>query len=173
MKGFSGMFRSLAQLAVVAVACAGCCQGPKDIVVKEDRSLSDAGTWAVVEVHLVGVNKAELPRWQGMSLSNYWGPSGEGRTPNEQYTKIVRLGAGSTTVTIGTKDEIWKRWTSAGKTDLVVLADLRGVRESGAADPRRLVVPLKCGRYASSVRQITINVERNGVQLETPLEPED
>jgi len=63
------------------------------------RLVIPSGTWSVVEVHLVGVNKAELPRWQGMSLSNYWSPSGEGRTPNEQYTKIVRLGAGSTTVT--------------------------------------------------------------------------
>jgi hypothetical protein len=172
MKAFLGACRSVVGLALVAVACGGCYQWPKDLVVKEDRSLSDAGTWAAVEVHLVGVNRTELPRWQGMSVSNYWSPSGEGRTPNE-YTKVVRLGTGSTTVTINANDPIWKKWASAGKTDLVVLADLKGVRETGAADPRRHLVPIKRGRYASGIKQITIIVERNGVRLDTPVEPED
>jgi len=174
MKALNGVFGRVVGFASAMLVCAGCGSWPKNVVVREDKSLNDGGTWAVVEVHLIGVNKVELPRWQNLSVSEYWSPSGEGRRPNE-YTKVLRLGTGSTTVTVGKDDPIWKKWTSGGKTDLVVLADLKGIREgqAGQADPRRLVVPIKKVRYANSVQQITISVERNGVSLLTPVEPEE
>jgi hypothetical protein len=174
MKALNGVFGRMIGIVFVAVVCAGCGSWPKDIIVREDKSLNDGGTWAVVEVHLIGVSKVDLPRWQGQSVSDYWSPGGMGRTPNPD-TKVIRLGTGSTTVTIGKQDPIWKKWTNDGKTDMVVLADLKGVREgqAGQADPRRLVVPIKKVRYANNVQQITISVERNGVTLLTPVEPEE
>ena len=160
-------------LAAVMVGAGGCASSwPKDVTVRLDPSAQEGGAVPSVDVHLVGVRRAELAKYKSMSVNEYWSPSGLSRQ-TVAARKEWFLGPGATTKTVSRNDPVWKQWNVKLRPYLVVLADLRGVsdREGGGDDPRRVVLPLDKKRWPGGVKVIRLLVRRDRVQVETPPKP--
>jgi len=139
----------------VAVIClaglAGGCEGFNVHVLldKNDPKLKDEnGVLKSIEVHIVAVNDVELPRWEHMSMSDYWEPDNPIRTSAVKY--VMTFGEGSPDSQVLAKsDPIWKTWLKQRKAKhLLVLAFLSGIKDqAGMPDPRRIILPLDPSKW--------------------------
>jgi hypothetical protein len=155
-----------------AVMAGGCGTWPKDLTVRLDPSTQEAGMYPSVDVHLIGVRRAELQRLKKESVSGYWSPSGASRQPMEARKELF-LGPAATSRTISRNDAVWKLWDGKDRPYLLVLADLRGVSDpsAGGDDPRRVVLPLDKDRWPAGTKEIRLSVQRDRIQVETPPKP--
>jgi hypothetical protein len=143
----------------------GCSHFPPAINVHLDNSLANGGALPLVEVHLMAVTADEYARWGSASITQYWSATGPSRMPNP-YRFVAQLGPRNPSVTISKNDPIWERWTEAGRTNLLILADLGSVTNRDTpTDPRRASLPLdkKDKNYPST---ITITVKRGGISID-------
>ena len=165
-----GRFFRVTFVAAVALLATGCSTWPKDLNVRLAESEQGPGTPSV-DVHLVAVPASKLRQFRTMSVTDYWSPSGQSRSAMPARKELF-LGPGATSRTISRNDPIWKQWNAKQRPYLFVLADLRGVAEKeGAADPRRIVLPLDKNRWPGGTKTIRVDVHRDRVELATPFKP--
>ena len=156
---------------VVAVGCNSVRPYPVRVTI-DDRIQNRS-----VQVDIVAVSEADYQTWEGYSMSQYWRYGDPWRRDAEKF--VMRFGQDSQgQQTLAIDDPIWKRWLAKGGTRLLILGDLPEVIEDkpGAADPRRLVVPLHSGAWAKPIpgkrRAIEIRIESGNLRCLTPFDPE-
>ena len=124
-----------------------------------------------VEVHLVGVNKSQIGRWDEVSMTKYWEPENELRKSAKDYTHVVRFGQGPCEITLSTKDPIRRTWKKRRVEYLYILADLPGIFDDkdGIADARRSRIPaLNSECWPFFENKVNINIESGDIVCLTP-----
>lgn len=131
----------------------GCGQGPFNVEVvldDKDPGLTDKlGALQSIEVNFVGVNETERPRWEQMSMSEYWQPGNPIRASAKKH--VMTFGQGREKQQVLKKSNpMWRVWLGERQAKhLFVLAYLPWIRKDqpGDADPRRTTLPLEIGRW--------------------------
>lgn len=149
----SKMTRVWFGVAVICLAglAGGCGEGfnVQVLLDKNDPGLKDEkGALKSIEVNIVAVNDAEWPRWEQMSMSDYWEVGNAMRTSAVKH--VMTFSEGSPDFQVLKKaDPIWQTWLKQRQAKhLLVLAFLPGIKDQvGAADPRRAILPLKVDRW--------------------------
>jgi hypothetical protein len=169
-----GEWRWAAMLVYLAlVGCLTGCHGvtPRDISVQLDKSMRESdGKLKSVQVDLIGVNPADLPRWQAMSASEYWkSNSAQGA---EAERKIIRFDFGdkADVKVLSKNDPIWERWKSEQQKWLVVMADIPGVTsvKRGVESPCIVMLPLDKASW-DETGTIHLIVSSSGIRaMESP-----
>ena len=161
-------------IAALALALAGCASilgsskpVAQNIKITLDKTLENTS----LQVDLIGANAVtDLPKWQSYSVTDYWQPGNTTRRDTDRVT--LDFGPGKPAAqTFDIKDPKWKQWLATGAANLVIIADLPGVStdKGGAADPRRLIIPLDGKSWKkSSADPIEILVQESGLRLLTP-----
>jgi hypothetical protein len=158
--------------AAVAMVLAGCTSGPGkyNVAVRPAESLRDsAGRIPSFEVDLVGVNPTEAPRLKSYPVSDYFSGADPVRSDATRKTMAFTSARPEPQV-LRADDPIWNTWRERGATELIVLANIPGVSGAQGEDRRRLVLPLNRDRWKST--DIEVEVQRSGVVLTTPMNPE-
>ena len=155
---------SVVLLALVVGATAGGC---RSVSVTRDELLRSH----TVEVHLVGVNRAEYRQWHDIPMDDYWKPSCQLRKQAvaQGYARVMvfRESVPEEKVLEAT-DPIWKEvWQARKAEDLFVLADLTGNIQKGAgsADARRKIHPLAPW---PPLGRLSVRVGPGGIVLQNP-----
>ena len=117
-------------VAWLAVGCAG---------VHSWNVVVNKTTPASIEVDLVGVAPLDKPAWEGYSVDQYFAPGDPRRQNANRLTQTLQLGR---PWVVSLDDPQWKAWLGRGAAELLVIANLPGRFEPGAADPRRVFIPL-------------------------------
>jgi len=132
---------SIVLLAAGLVAAAGGCHNVRVVLDESDPGLKDAkGALKSIEVNIIAVSNTELPKWEGKSMTEYWEPGDELRQSAEKV--VMTFGEGKPTEqTLSSNDPVWDQWDDRYAKHLLILANLPGIKDqSGAADPRRLIL---------------------------------
>lgn len=165
-------------LAVGTVLLTGCfasCKPGKPgkpkayhITVNLDESLKQGS----VLVDLVPVTLASLPRWEAYSMNKYWKDGDPMRNDADKVT-LSFISGQSLTNELGRLDQKWNRWMAQGVTHMVVLADLPGARQDkpGNQDERRQIVSLDPCAWPKKTTNVTVQVQRSGINILTPPRP--
>ncbi len=124
-----------------------------------------------VEVHLVGVNRYQIDRWDAVSMTKYWKPENELRKSAKDYTRVFSFGQGPCEISLSKKDPIRSTWKKRGAEYVYILADLPGTFDDkhGIADARRSRIPAlnsKCWPFFEN--KININIESGDIVCLTP-----
>jgi hypothetical protein len=149
------------------------CTKPIEVEYDYDTSNLQSDTVPAIEVHVIGVNDANLQKFQNYFLDDFFDPSKQDslRTdvlswggdkvlefgPNDKQTKMI---AGS--------DPIWKEWKKFGATHLLVLQNYpRTIPDHplAKADPRYLDLPLDQNRWIGNT--LLIRISRSGPSCES------
>jgi hypothetical protein len=162
-------------LVVIAAMLAGCnsCKpgkpgpiGKYTIEVSLDESLKSSS----VLVDLVGVNPADLPRWEAYNMSTYWH---EGDPMRHDADKVVMnfISAQSLTNSLSATNSQWARWRSEGVTHVLVLSDVyvpasQGSRP-GNQDARRQILSLDECQWQKKTKVLKVIVQRSGIKVLT------
>lgn len=144
--------------------------GLYDVSVALDQSLIDAhGHCEAVEVHLVALDPFQCENMARRSMTDYWRP---GRRPDAYEAMKFHLYFGEDKDQIqrlSHTNALWQAWDQDGTKRLWVLADIPGVHQDAADDPRRLVVPLiRTRRWFRDQHTIDIGVSREGLYCVQP-----
>lgn len=157
-------------LAAVASGCHGVRAYPVDVTI--DSRIQDQS----VQVDIVGVSEADYQAWHNYSMTQYWRFDDAWRRDAEKY--VMRFGQDTPAKqTLPVDDPMWDTWLKRGATRLLILGDLPEVLEDrpGAADPRRLVLPLNSGAWAKprpgDKTPIEIRIESGVLRCLTPFDP--
>jgi len=164
---------SIAALALLLAACSSLnplgSSKPvaHNITITLDKTLENTS----LQIDLIGANAVtDLPKWQSYSVTDYWQPGNTTRRDTDRVT--LDFGPGKpATQTFTIKDPKWKQWLATGAANLVIIADLPGVStdKGGAADPRRLIIPLADNAWKKSAKApLEILVQESGLRLLTP-----
>lgn len=153
-------------LLIVACALAlfqtGCAVRPKVVLVPGlEKDLQ-------VLVDVIGATELDFPRWQSISIDEYWKPNNPDRLDADKVT--LRIGTDEHLV-VDSKDPIWKKWTNRGCRYLVIIADLPGTFEGRSQDPRRLIVKLNPKCWRNKLKNLEVGVKPSGVLALTPERP--
>jgi len=113
-----------------------------DVGLKDDK-----GALKSIEVHIVAVSRTEFPRWETMSMTEYWEPGNPMRESAIKY--VMTFGANSPIEQVLQKtDPIWAKWDERNAEQLLVLVFLPGIKDKpGEADPRRLILPYDSSKW--------------------------
>jgi hypothetical protein len=169
-------------IGVLLLLAGGCCKGePKawNIHVSLDQD-----TWQRAyagqqvppyrfEVDLIGVSASEKAQLENYPVGSYFTPGDQRRLDADRVTLSWDPGQ-SQPKTLPKAHEAWARWK--GATHLVVMANLQGVQVApGAADPRRVVLPLACDAWEAVKETVEIVVKSstivNATEPKTPSKP--
>ncbi len=157
-------------LLVIALVAVGCGSTPKPKVRTWTIKITKV-TPASIEVDLLGVNKSEDSYWRSVSVSKYWQPNSPLRREAESRAKSTRF-EGSREYVLSKDDPIWAKWFGYGAYELMVIANLPGSFSDGAADPRRLFVPLDKAQWPQAKDQtLELEISENQVRVLTPQRP--
>lgn len=165
-------FSLLAVLAAaIALLAAGCASGPQATAFNVKVELAPSLAGSSIQVDLIGANSvSDLPKWQTISVSDYWQPENAQRRDADKA--VLQFGPGKANVqTFSSTDPVWQRWISTGAMHLVVLVDLTGISsdKEGNADPRRLILPLDVKKWPADVKTIELRLQESGIRLLTPI----
>jgi len=159
----------------LAFLAGGCAPGPFNVEVsldEKDTGLRDkTGTVKTIEVNLIAINDSELERWEQMSVNSFWEVNSPIRASAKKYVMTFGQERPSKQTLLET-DAIWKKWIDErGARYLVVLGYLPWIQndQPGAADPRRLILPLERGKWewsAWGANTVPIQIGTGGI---TPL----
>ena len=158
--------------ALLALALAGCfTTAPKpaahEVKITVDKSLENTS----LQIDLIGANAtSDIPKWESYSVTEYWQPGNTTRRDTDRITLDYGRGKPASQ-TVPANDAKWKRWFDTGSSYLVVIADLPGVAsdKGGAADPRRLILPLDEKSWKKSKKEpLEILVQESGIRILTP-----
>ena len=148
----------------LAAACAtlllaGCSTSPRPWTVSISKS-----TYASVQVDLIGVKEAENQYWDGYSIDKYWSQGDLRRLNAKPMTQILKMGK---PWVVSQTDPKWKEWLDRGATELLVVANLPGHFEPGAADPRRCYLPLG-PVWKAKDKTLEIEIQDTMILVQTP-----
>jgi len=140
-----------------------------DVIVTLDAM--NAGVYPTVEVHVIGVNNdAEFRRLNQVDLSTNYNWVREGQNAR---TYVMKFDNDSEhTQTLKANDPVWKTWD--GPKQLFIIAsfppaDSPDGGRDGAADPRRLVLPLKWNSWVG--KDIPISIQQTGLVCQEGYKP--
>lgn len=160
--------------AAIGVGCGSSGMGRYDVNVALDPAVATAQSVPTIAVNIFGANSVEEARWASESMTNYWMPGGQLRQEFAGQIKEFNFGPGATQAqTLSRNDPIWETWQKHGAQTLFIVANLPGGHEDkpGAADSRRLILPLAKDRWQSG-QAIQITVQRGRIRADTqPLPP--
>lgn len=165
---------AMAAAAAAVMVGAGCSSvRPYPVRVTIDERIQNRS----VQVDIVAVSEADYQTWEGYSMSQYWRYGDPWRRDADKF--VMRFGQDTPSQqTLAIDDPIWERWLKKGGTRLLVLGDLPEVIDdrSGAADPRRLVLPLMSGAWDSPrpgrKNPVDVRIESGNLRCLTPFDPE-
>jgi hypothetical protein len=117
--------------------------GKYTLRVQPDASLAGKS----IEVHLVGVNATDYPKWHDYSMTSYWKHDDPLRATavGNKTARVLRFGQGLPNVqSVDINDPIFKEWQSRKVEHLFILTNLvsTGTDKPGTADFRRGILPL-------------------------------
>lgn len=145
-----------------------------------DFTIRNSGVNAPVQVDVIGVNAAEAEQWTSYSMTKYFQPQDAFRAAaaDRKYTLQFRPGE-TREITLfrdakkdATTAAYWRKWKDSGATQLFILADFPGISDSpGAADRRRLILPLTPDRWADPNAPIVVTVQGDSLVPVTPVLP--
>jgi hypothetical protein len=141
-----------------------------DVRISADPDLANAsGKYPPVEVHAVVLNPTDSKVMASRSVTKYWE---QGRRPDIYENRKRRLFFGEEKGidhTISYRDAMW---TSANRIEepwLWLSADLPGMYQDQAEDPRRLSVPLARTRWwYRRLHHLNIGLSRGGLYVRPP-----
>lgn len=152
--------------AVLGLLMVGCSSAPRmqsyEVVVSLAEGMNPAGT---VEVDLVGVDASRKAQIQAA------GDRYASSTVREDIKdkRTLYLSSSERTATLTRDDDLWKTWLVDRKQwakELMVITDLPVGRDGVSS----LTLPLASSRWKT--RRIEIEVNRSGLVVLTPMEPE-
>jgi len=166
--------------AVISIGCAalisGCssCKpgkpgpiGKYNVEVHVDESLKSSS----VIVDLVGVNGANLARWEAYDMSRYWRENDPMRRDADKMI-LSFVSSQSLSNSLPVTDPRWEQWKAKGVTHLLVLADLPSAgiaSKNGNEDARRQILPLDKCNWPSGTKTLSVQIQRSGIVTVTPL----
>jgi hypothetical protein len=162
----------LALLAAAATGCKCTPPGPARAYAIEVSLADDLKSSSVI-VDLVGINKANLPRWESYPMGDYWKQNDPMRQDavKNGTAKVLNFVSGQTNaLTLPMKDPLWDKWKSLGVTHVMVLADLPHPPSGSAPgdqDPRRHTLPLGKCVWRSGTSTLKVLVQRSGITVLT------
>lgn len=122
-----------------------------------------------VDVDVVGVNRSDLQMWRDYTVSEYFKAGNDFRAAaraSGRLKTIVFRSGGPSSETIESKDPIWKKWSEAGVTHLVVIANLPGdIKDTPGEGPARKILPWDDGWPSNA---INLTVSKGMVSVNTP-----
>ena len=164
----------VAGLMAGGIGCGSCKPGRPgpvgrySVEVSLDESLKSSS----VIVDLVGVNPANLPRWEAYDMGNYWK---EGDAMRHDADKVVLnfVSGQALSKSMAATDAQWDKWKAQGVTHVLVLADLPGPQASraGSQDARRQILSLDRCSWPNKTTIRNVLVQRSGIQVLTPVRP--
>lgn len=174
-------------LLVSLAGCAGCHRGPFELQLTMDRDgfKKQLGTIPSIEVNVVAVNNAELSKWSGKDVTEYWRPDEPLRHDafNSKHAIVVTFGEAKRRCMIVDRqtrldwgpiltrsDPIWRFWEKEREaTHLFVLSNYPR-SAAGAADSRRVILPLDREQWAGyyGKKRVWIEVRPSGLWNHTP-----
>jgi len=161
----------LVTLMTVFIGCSSCKPGKPGPIGKYsiEVSLDESLKSSSVLVDLVGVNPADLPRWEAYDMGKYWQA---GDTMRHDADKVVLNFVSGQTLTnsLSVTNSQWDRWRGQGVTHVLVLADLPGSQTSrpGNQDARRQILHLDQCQWAAKTKVLKVLVQRSGIKVLTP-----
>lgn len=174
-RAFTSLFVAsvLIGCAVLFSGCSSCKPGKPGPIAKYNVQvvLDDSLKSSSVVVDLVGVNAANLPRWERYDMGKYFSPKDPMRADALKKTMNFISGK-SLTNTLAVTDPQWDTWKARGATHLVVLADLPSVgltSQQGNEDARRQVLPLDECSWPNKTKTLSVLIQRSGIVTVTPL----
>jgi hypothetical protein len=168
---------SLVAMALCGLFVVGCSCDPGRYNV--NVSLEGFTNKPAIEVHIVGVNKADDPKWRNLSMGTYWKAQERFRETGDKV--VMRFGGNSpVSQTFNTTspewESTWKRWESKHVTKLYVIAFIPGdfVDQPGDSDQRRAILPLgTCHWEKLQNKELKVVLTPSGVKVVTPPEKLD
>jgi hypothetical protein len=141
--------------------------GKYNVEVRVDESLKSSS----VIVDVVGVNSANLQRWEAYDMSRYWR---ENDPMRRDADKVVLSFVSSQTLSnsLPATDPKWEQWKAKGVTHILVLADLPSaglMSKNGSEDARRQILPLDKCNWPSGTKTLSVQIQRSGIVTVTPL----
>jgi hypothetical protein len=145
----------------------------KPIEVEYENSILQSDSAPAIEVHVVGVNEANLQKFQNYFLDDYFDPG----KPDSLRADVLSWG-GDKVLEFGPNDKqpkmiagndpVWDNWKKTGATHLLVLQNYpRTIQDHplARADPRYLDLPLDQNRWIGDT--LLIRVSRSGPSCES------
>ncbi len=155
-------------LAILASGCATC---PKLAAYSIQVNLDPPLKGKSVVVHLVGVNPANLPRWEAYSMASYWNQGDPMRTDSaSDRVSFDFVSANSLSQTLTLTEPHWKTWKAKGVSYVLVLADTppSHTDKPGDADDPRSKLSLDSCQWVKGTKTLTVLVQQSGIQVQTP-----
>lgn len=150
---------------------AGCATAPQASSFNLKFELAPSLAGSSIQIDLIGANAvSDLPKWQTMSVTEYWQPDNAQRRDADKA--VLQFGPGKTNVqTFANSDRAWAHWLTTGAMYVIVIVDLPGISadREGNADPRRLILPLDLKKWPSDVKTLEMRIQESGVRLLTPM----
>ncbi len=136
----AGIFGRLAAVVMTGLGFAmGGCEGGgshPSLAVVRDASLAQQS----IEVDVIGTDAEGVTKYTSGDVGKYFSAKSTLRSAAPKHT--LKFNAeGADAMTLSSSDPIWKQWGKA--TNFVLLANIPGMTNKGAADPRR---PAPVGR---------------------------
>ena len=123
-------------LTSVVFLISGCATLPKPVA----WNISiDKTTPASIEVDLIGITASEIPAWESMNVDKYLAPGSQLRKDADKITVNLKMGP---QLVLSNTDPKWSGWLNRGVDHLLIIANLPGQWQAGAADFRRKIIPL-------------------------------
>lgn len=165
--------RCVLVVLVVCLAMCGCAWQRVNVTL-DSSFAGDLGELPTVEVHVLGLNKSELPVYEQCSMTEYWKPGSRMAAATDIYK--MKFGEGlPTRQTLHRGSRNCKEWQRKNARYLFVAAFLPGTYEdrTGNADPRRIILPYE-DKYWDNAEEIDIVIKPgSGVSCLTPHKPMD
>ena len=156
----------LLALVLSSIGCATSRPQSYDIVVSMDDAMGPTS----VAVDLIAANESLAETLAQVPVSEYFTPGNKVREGLERHTFRFVPNDRSPRM-LGRDEPVWDTWKARGATQLFVMANLLGSFEDrpGAADNRRLILPLARDRWDD--RTIRIVVREGFLDLVSPPKP--
>jgi len=158
-------------LAAIFAGCETCKPGQLGVSQKYavEVSLDASLKSSSVIVDLVGVNLANLPRWEAYDMGKYW-KDGDAMRRDADKLVLNFVSGQALTMSVPLADPQWDKWKARGVTHVLVLADLPGAQtgKQGNQDARRQILSIcKCS-WPDGTKDLKVLVQRSGIVVLTP-----
>jgi hypothetical protein len=162
----AGVLRRWGAILAGGLCVLGGCAGVNrpDLEVAREASLADQS----IEVDVIGTDAGGAPKYLEADVGKYFSTKSALRSSAPKHT--LKFSAGGEDVrTLSGSDPVWKKWENA--STLVLLANIPGMTNKGAADPRRTVISLTGA--ADTGNQVKVRMSEEGLAVLPPEKPKN